>query len=471
MTQVVIFGAGPAGLAAALELAEQGAQVTLLEKQPYVGGNAGSFELAGVKVDYGSHRLHPAADPNVLLRIKNLLDGDLLDRPRHGRIRLLGRWIHFPLRPLDLLLRLHPRFAIGVGLDLAKKLLPGSKSNSNATFAEILEHGLGRTICSEFYFPYARKIWGLEPMKISPIQAKRRVSANSIGKMILRLLPGRSATGAANTKGIFYYPRGGFGQISEVLYAAAKKAGADVRLDVTIKQVDLTGSKPKIELQQNGQTQFLDADQVYSTIPITILSQLILPAAPTAVSDAGKSLEFRAMMLIYLVLEQDQFTEFDAHYFPESEIPFTRLSEPKNYSATDQPVGRTVLCAELPCAQTDAEWNASNETLKDLVADGLAKAGLPITADISQVEVRRIPHAYPLYHIGYEEHFKRIDEWLETQDGVLTFGRQGLYAHDNTHHAIYMAQAAARCLNEDGTINSEKWCAERKIFETHTVED
>lgn len=471
MTQVVIFGAGPAGLAAALELAEQGVQVTLLEKQSYVGGNAGSFDLADVKVDYGSHRLHPAADPDVLLRLKNLLGGDLLDRPRHGRIRLLGRWIHFPLRPLDLLLRLHPRFAIGVGLDLVKKLLPRSQSNSDATFAEILEQGLGGTICSEFYFPYARKIWGLEPRKISPIQAKRRVSANSIGKMILRLLPRRSATGAANTKGIFYYPRKGFGQISEALYEAAKKAGADVRLDVIIEQVDLTGAKPKIAYQEKGQTQYLDADQIYSTIPITTLSQLISPVPPAAVSDAGKRLEFRAMMLIYLVLEQQQFTEFDAHYFPEAEIPFTRLSEPKNYSATKTPVGRTVLCAELPCAQTDDVWTASNESLKELVAGGLAKAGLPITAEISQVEVRRIPHAYPLYHIGYEEHFKQIDAWLETQTGVLTFGRQGLYAHDNTHHAIYMAQAAARCLNEDGSINIEKWQGERKIFETHTVED
>ena len=44
----------------------------------------------------------------------------------------------------------------------------------------MLERGLGPTICREFYFPYARKIWGLEPEQIAAIQAHKRVSAGSI---------------------------------------------------------------------------------------------------------------------------------------------------------------------------------------------------------------------------------------------------------------------------------------------------
>ena len=65
-------------------------------------------------MDYGSHRFHPAADPAVFALVRELLGDDLLDRPRHGRIRLLGRWIHFPLRPLDLAAHAHPRFTGGV---------------------------------------------------------------------------------------------------------------------------------------------------------------------------------------------------------------------------------------------------------------------------------------------------------------------------------------------------------------------
>ncbi|PYX90989.1 MAG: amine oxidase, partial [Acidobacteria bacterium] len=98
--RVAVLGAGPAGLGAAFQLSRQGlAHATVLEQRQEPGGNAGSFELEGIHVDYGSHRLHPACDPEILRDLQGLLGEDLLLRPRHGRIRLRGRWIHFPLRP------------------------------------------------------------------------------------------------------------------------------------------------------------------------------------------------------------------------------------------------------------------------------------------------------------------------------------------------------------------------------------
>ena len=467
-----MLGGGPAGLAAALELAERGRQVTLLERQDHVGGNAGSFRLAGVNVDYGSHRLHPASDPQVLNRIKGLLGEDLLVRPRHGRIRLMGRWIHFPLQPMDLVLRVHPKFALGVATDLLRKLLATGASTGEETFATVLDAGLGRTICQEFYFPYARKLWGLDPDEISPVQAYRRVSAGSIGKMLRRLLPGGTGSGAAQTKGVFYYPRQGYGQICEALRTAAERAGADVRLcsNITAIRVDEEAAEVVVN-NGSGDQQVLRSGQVFSTIPVTLLSRLVAPVAPEQVRQAAQCLEFRSMLLVYLTLEQDRFTEFDAHYFPGREFCFTRISEPKNYAAVEEPKGRTVLCAEIPCSQEDALWSTGDAELGRLVADGLADAGLPIRCVTAGVDVRRIPYIYPLYRRGYERHFDTLDSWISGLPRMLSFGRQGLYVHDNTHHAIYMAQAAARCLRDDGSIDRAMWAAERRVFETHVVED
>ena len=398
----------------------------------------------------------------------------MLERPRHGRIKLLGRWIHFPLKIVDLMLRLHPKFSIGVGIDLISSIFASSKSTStgNESFASVIEKGLGKTICNEFYFPYAKKIWGLDPEVISPIQAYKRVSANSIMKMIKRLLPGSSkGSGGSNKKGIFYYPRFGFGQISTALYEAAEKAGAEFVFNAKVTQLELKENYREVVYEIDGKTTKLLADQVYSTIPVSVFTQLLIPKAPEEVLSATKNLEFRAMILAYLQLDQDQFTEFDAHYFPEQVFPFTRISEPKNYTDRNEPIGTTVLCAEIPCNQSDDFWTMDDSTLGKIVSDGLDAAGLPVTCNISQVKTVRIPFAYPLYKCGYEKPFEIIDEWINNQERVLTFGRQGLYVHDNTHHAIYMAQAAAKCLNDDGSINTEEWKKMRKVFESHVVED
>jgi protoporphyrinogen oxidase len=471
--RIVILGGGPAGLGAAFQLARRGlAQVTLLERNSGVGGNAGSFEVAGVRVDYGSHRLHPACDPEILSDIRTLLGDDLLDRPRHGRIRLQGRWIHFPLKPLDLALKLPRRFTAGVSMDVIRRVARGKGHQPDAeTFATVMEAGLGRTICRDFYFPYARKLWGLEPSEISPTQARRRVRAGSIGKMVgkvLSVVPGLKPKGS----GRFFYPHRGYGQISEAYYRAAVGAGAEIFLNSSVQSVDTTdGRVSLVRYQRDGEVRSLPADYVWSTIPITILARALKTAPPAELLCAAESIDYRAMILIYLILEQDRFSEYDAHYFPEPDIPISRMSEPKNYSNAREPRDLTVLCGELPCSPDSPEWAKSDAELGALMCDSLVRAGVPPKARVRQVQTRRLRQAYPIYRMGYEAHFDRLDEWVSHVEGLLTFGRQGLFAHDNTHHALYMAYSAAKCLDENGRFNRSRWQEYRRIFDTHVVED
>ena len=471
LPHVVILGAGPAGVGAAFQLRRLNrATVTVVEQQSAVGGNAASFDIAGIPVDHGSHRLHPACDPAIMADIQTLLNGDLLDRPRHGRIRLRGRWIHFPLKPLDLVLRLDPRFALGSLKDMS--LGPFRGRASHESFASILEASLGPTICRDFYFPYARKIWGEEPTALSAIQARRRVSAGSFRKLFKKVLsqtPGVKKPGA----GRFYYPRGGFGQISDAYAEAARAAGADLRLDTRV-----TGLTPPsgtdeawvVSVDGPGGPQRIRGDYVWSTIPIPVLASCMTGEVPSDVQHASKSIHYRAMLLVYLELPLDQTTEFDAHYFPGADTVMTRMSEPKNYSARKEPAGRTVLCAEIPCAVDDEYWKMSDEELGRVVAADLETVGLPLSVAPTSVRTRRLRQAYPVYLEGYEEPFDRLDDWVHSLPNLLSFGRQGLFAHDNTHHALAMAYGAAECMTETG-FDGARWADYREAFTSHVVED
>lgn len=467
--RVVILGGGPAGVAAAWQLHRRGkATATVLEQREDIGGNAGSFDLDGIPVDYGSHRLHPSCAPEILEDLRILLGADLINRPRHGRIRLHNRWIHFPIRPLDLA-SLPWLFALRVARDSLVKLLPSQDTGQAESFASVLERGLGTTICREFYFPYAVKIWGVPPEELSATLARRRVSAGSLQKMarkVLSLAPGFKPPDA----GRFYYPRQGYGQISRRIAEAAREGGADIRLGTTVRSVRLEPSLT-VTIESGAVTTTLAADHVWSTIPLTVLARIIDPAAPAAVREASAGISYRDLILIYLVVAQPQYTPFDVHYFPEAGIPLTRLSEPKNFSGRVDPSDRTVLCGELPCAAGDRFWAASDDQLGALVKDALSRCGIPIRAPLLRVVTRRLPFAYPIYRVGYQDTFGALDAWLATLEHVLTFGRQGLFAHDNTHHTLAMAYAAVDCLDESGGFDHARWRRYRAEFDTHVVED
>ncbi len=457
---LVVLGAGPAGCGAAWRAAKAGHRVVLLEQADRTGGLAGSFELDGIRVDMGSHRLHPSADPKVLAALRTLLGDELQWRPRNGRIRLDGRWLRFPLHPADLALRLPPGFAVGGALDTLATPLRRSRG---VTFADVLQAGLGPTMCRRFYFPYARKLWGVEPEELDAELARRRVQASSPTRLLRRALRWRQSGQPG-----FWYPRRGYGSITERLAEAAVDAGAEIRLGQAV-----TGIRPTrggVLVERSGASP-IAAGQVWSTVPVPALARLVQPPPPPAVRQAASELHFRAMVLVYLVVEGRPYTPYDAHYVPGSDTPVTRVSEPTNYrDSPDDPEDRTVLCAEIPCERGDDVWNADDETLRDLTVATLTGMQLP-RPRVRTVHVRRIRQVYPVYHVGYAAALERLQQWVDDLPSLLTFGRQGSFAHDNTHHTLAMAWAAADALGQDGRLDQVAWAAARERFAAHVVED
>ena len=470
--RVTILGGGPAGVGAAYMLAKSGkATPVLLERADRVGGNSGTFLHDGVYCDFGSHRLHPASDPEILAMVRELVGDDLLTRPRHGRIRLKGSWIHFPLKPADLLMKMPKGFALSLLRDMGTKpLRKGAPSPEQETFATILHKELGPAMCEGFYYPYMKKLWALPPEKLAVTLARRRISGSSISKIIKKVL-GQLPGFKKPQTGIFYYPRRGFGMISDGLRAGAEKLGAQVHLQSAVSAIEHEGGKVRaVRWSTDAGEQRVETDHVWSTIPMNALVRMVEPAAPAHVMQAADSINYRGMILIYITLDQDQYTEYDAHYFPELNVPISRLSEPKNYSASSEPKGQTVLCAELPCDPHEELWGLDDDALGQKLCDWLVATGLP-QPKLKSSATRRLSHAYPVYDRHFEEHFAVLDDWIASIDGLLTFGRQGLFAHDNTHHALAMSAAAVECIGSDGSFDDARWSVHRKHFESHVVED
>lgn len=461
---VAILGAGPAGLAAAWRAARRGFDVVVLDRAPTVGGMAASFDVAGVRVDHGSHRLHPATAPHLLAALRDLLGADLQTRPRNGRLRVFDRWVGFPLRAGELARALPPRVIAGIGRDA---LLAPARRAARDTYDEVLRASLGPTLYEELYAPYAVKLWGLAPSRIAGEQARRRVTADSPWKIAARILRRGGGGGTGSGQGrVFHYPRRGFGQIADALAEAATAAGARIRTGAEVRSVDVDGP---VVRTANGGT--LRAAHVFSTIPLPVLARLATPGPDPDVLGAAAGLRFRAMTLVYVVHAGGRWTPFDAHYLPGPHTPVTRVSEPANYrDSPADPADRTVLCAEIPCDVGDPVWTAGDGELTELVCDALAGAGLP-RPTVAEVHVRRLPHVYPIYETGYDARLSELDTWASGLARVTTFGRLGMFAHDNTHHAMAMAWDAVDALGRDLRRDEARWAAARRRFAEHVVED
>ena len=351
----------------------------------------------------------------------------------------------------------------GFVLRVARDSLSGPlRRPRGETFAAAIEQRLGPTVLREFYGPYVRKLYGEPADRLHRELADRRVAASSLRDVAVRMI------GAARSDGrTFYAPRRGYGQITEALAAEAVRIGVDLRTSTPVSRVEQRSGGLRVEA---GAAAGFDADVVLSSIPTPALARALRPGPPTLVLEALDQMRTRSMVLVYLAVATSQYTEFDAHYFPESLVGVARLSEPKNYRDGDDPVGHTVLCAEIACWRGDPVWNASDADLAAMVVDDLGRAGLP-AVEVLELASRRLSSVYPVYDLDSITARSRVDDWAASLERIVVFGRQGLGVPDNLHHVLSMGAAAAAALGDEATVDRRKWRASLDEFATHVVQD
>jgi protoporphyrinogen oxidase len=449
---LIVLGAGTAGLAAGWRAARRGLKVLILEGGERVGGLAGSFSVAGVAVDYGSHRIHAGMAPDLLADLQGLLGADLQERRRNGRVRVAERWVQMPAGTANLRRALPTAMVAGIARDHA---LSSFRRAADDSFAEVTRARLGNTVYEAVHGPYVQKLWGLPGERIAADQARRVVTADTPWKSVTRLAGGRS--GIAGTG--YHYPRRGFGQIADALAEGAVDAGATIRFRAEVDSVSPAFGSVVVTTRAGGT---FTARHAFSTLPLPRLARITSPGPPLAAIEAATRLRFRAMVLVYLVHEGGRWSSWDTHYIPDPRTPVLRISEPPNYrDSADDPPSHTVLCAELPCTLFDPVWEAGDDELALLVEETIDRCGLP-SVKRAEVVVHRASSFYPIYERGFDRDLEGLNAWLGGIPSVTSFGRFGLFFHDNVHQAMLIARDAAAALGDDGSFDRQRWEACRQ---------
>jgi protoporphyrinogen oxidase len=470
--KVAVLGGGLAGLACAYELARAGVEVTVIEREPHVGGMASSFidESDGEhwSYDFGPHRFH-TNDEELLDHVRQILDGNHVRARRLSRILLFGRFFDYPLVASNVLRNLPRRVLARAFLDYYRVRFTervGLSHHSDDNFEGWVTKRFGRTLYDLFFGRYTGKAWKMSPKEISGDWASQRISLLSLGDTVRKtLVRPRTGSGPRTLVSEFIYPRtGGIGEIARGYARQIEAMGGSVLTGAPVTRVHRDGRRVTRIDYGGAASGSVTADHYISTIPVTVLARAVRPAPRHEVREAIARLKHASIVFVYLKLSKPQVSPDNWVYLPDHDVTVHRISEFKNFSPHCAPADKTMLCAEITCRVGDEHWRASDDELIRIATGDLERIGLIEAQEVLDGFVKKLPHAYPLYDLAYKENLAPIMEFIHGLENVKTGGRQGLFRYNNMDQSIDMGRKMAWTVISDRDAGHEAVATESEYF-------
>jgi protoporphyrinogen oxidase len=417
--------------------------VEIIEREAAPGGLATSVAWDGFTFDLGPHRFI-TSDEKILGWVRELLSGGLYEKKRKTTINLRGKYLAYPLTLGSVLRDLGPLFCAAAVADYAltrgaRLLRPRADDN----FEEWVVSRFGRTLYNVYFGPYTEKVWGIPCTEISSRWAAQRITLPHLGDVIKRLfIPMREKP--RTYASLFHYPARCIQEIADALVGGLDGDKVAFHHKSVPSVLHREGDRiTGVTFRRDNTEKTVSCDRLLSTIPVTDLVRLI-PGTGRDVINAAERLAYRSLSYTLLTLNRSTISDDNWIYFPESSYLFNRISEPRNFSASAAPEGKTSLCCEVTFSEGDDVCGWDDEKTAASCVAGLVRAGLIKSSDVTGSRVFRRRSAYPVYHVGYERDLATVLGYVSSCANVSTFGRQGLFRYNNMDHSIKMGLAVGQ---------------------------
>jgi protoporphyrinogen oxidase len=442
--KIIILGAGITGLAAAAHLCGRGHRVIILEKTGRAGGLAATLHRDNYTMDYGAFVCYPQLKALLPEPVRHAIQWQEV---RHINAQLYrdDQYIDWPVTPSYIFKQLGFIQSGGAFLDFAVSRLKTHSPAKIKHAEDFIIKKIGKKLYrfsdleGEILKLTGKPAWELSTRFVS--DHLFRFEHMSLLRMIRNRLPNIFKRTGHTVQAPAYpeYPLGGIGRIPLEMEHMLAKNRVEFYKSVDVQRIHQDGNRVTgVTFTLDGQTRTEAADGIISTIPVD--RAFALTNEPGAVQSPGHTLQYRHLLLLFLMVRTSSLTGHQLTYAFDGDVPFKRLVEFKHYENRNAPEGHTGIAVEI--CFTDGEEIKPLSRLYTLVKDSLVDMGLLEPGDITAHCFRTSCHAYPVEALGYEQIRDRLLESV-TRDNMISCGRQGIYRYSQMSFGYKMGIAAA----------------------------
>jgi UDP-galactopyranose mutase len=446
---VLILGAGVAGLSAAASLHRRNKDYVIIEKNNYVGGLAVTYSVREgdmeFRSDNGPH-LFFYGRGDVGKFIESIIPKESVIKLKLiERIAIDGKLVDFPVIPKQLLKTFGYVFVLSALADYVKAIVKYQiLKRPIANFYNYVEANLGASLARTTTINYLEKIFGIPADEIHVDLATQRFSFLSLSKFLkefvknfikMRSFGTNITTSTVNA----IYPKMGIGAFSENIINEIESSSNRIFLNsflTKIKHEKNHFTSATVSIDRSARE--FEMDYVIESIPVGEFIKIMDPSPPSFILEAAANLPYRNQIYLFITFDLTRISNFHSTYFADREIPFSRVTEMKNFDLNMCPPNKTSLLVEFFCNKNDRIDRCTKEELYNLAFPYLKKYFEVDKKDIRNYYWFKLEKAYPIYNLAYKKNIEIVTNYLNKFDNLYYIGRTGRFEYISQPRSIEM---------------------------------
>lgn len=404
---IIIIGAGLAGLGASYALHQKGLQSVILEKDKTYGGLCGNFTVANnfrfdrfvhfsFSKDERVNAIFRKGSPEIYAHVPNpfnIYNGIWIKHPAQNNL--------FPLTE-------HEKNEI---ISDFRKRPETIDVNRIENYEQWLRMQYGDIFAERFPMAYTPKYWMCEARDLETKWVGQRLYQPSLEEVI-------QGAHTSETPVTYYaqemrYPKnGGFKQFLKSL-----AENTDIRYNSEVVRIDI--GKKQVETSKGD---IYGYDRLITSMPLPLLIKTIKQGVPSDVRDAADKLRCTSGYIISLALKGKNIPPYLWWYIYDKDILPARVYSPSLKSQDNAPEGCSSLQLEVYCNKHDY----SKEELIAKSVDPLIEMGIINREDIIEIDIRFEPWANVIFDHHIYEARKIVLDYIRSL-GIEPIGRFGLW--------------------------------------------